>query len=252
MNNCPKCGAPLQENARFCPHCMTQFGQKQTIEKPKVTANKKKKALYIIIAVLLVLSVSGSGFGIYYRKAHSPICSFQQFEAAVPVASEKMGINDLWEEKSFIDARYLKKQKALQYTTDVYLNGASLSVFFYNKGEQVIGYITDVKPDDYSKAESLLKCVVQSTCNYYFTDIDKVFDNENVYPKSQLKVPFDPDYTDLLSRTEQYNGDIKNGADISTKYILMENDGITVAYFVTERNTSGVILYDLYVNIMRS
>ncbi len=252
MKNCPNCSAPLQENALFCPHCMTQLGEKQILEAPKVIKSKRKKVLSILLALIVVLSAFSCGTGLYYHKKHAPICTYEQFREAVPVISEKMKIDNLWEMDNFIDTHYFEEQKITQYSTDINIKNALLSVFFYNKGEQVLAYISDVNPNDFSKAETLLKCITQSVCNYYFTDIDKVFDDEKLYPKKTIEVPFDSFYTDLISRTEQYNSDIKNGTSITTKCITMSDDtNITIAYFVTERNTNGSILYDLSLNIFR-
>lgn len=31
MKKCPKCGAQIEDNARFCVYCMTDFSQKTII-----------------------------------------------------------------------------------------------------------------------------------------------------------------------------------------------------------------------------
>lgn len=48
---CPYCGAPLQENAAFCLHCMENLGDKTVIEKEK----RKKKLLPVLVCVAAVL-----------------------------------------------------------------------------------------------------------------------------------------------------------------------------------------------------
>ncbi len=252
MNTCPKCGAALQENALFCPHCMTRFEAPQAVAAPKITPHKKKRMLTVAIAVLLIIALIGGGAGTYYYKKHAPICTAEQFLEATPVASKKLGLDNLWDAGGFIDARYLSEQKITQYTTETQLDGTLLSVFFYNKGEQVLAYFADVAPADFASAESLIKCIICSACNNYYTDLDRVFSDETLYPKTVISAPFDSFYTDLISRTEQYNADIKSGAAISTKYVEMNDDDFRIAYFITERNASGYTVYDLYLNIMRA
>ncbi len=53
MKNCPKCGAKIQENARFCLYCMTSFEEK----KPVVNKESNNKRWLIIIAAVLVLVI---------------------------------------------------------------------------------------------------------------------------------------------------------------------------------------------------
>lgn len=253
MNNkCPKCNAELQENARFCPHCMTMLDEKQNIEKPKAKpSNKKRTAKIISVTLVIALLITGITGAIVYNKKHSPICSFEQFKTAVPIVSEKMGIDSLWDEEGFIDAHYFEKEKLIQYTTSTDLGEAYLSLFFYNKGEEVGAYFCDIEQKDFNNAENILKCIVQSVSNYYYTDIDDIFDNEKLYPKKSLEAPFDSYYTDLLGRTEEYNGVIANGGSISTKYLSMTGNDMLVAFYVTERNDGKNILYDLTVEIER-
>lgn len=242
---CPHCHAPLQENARFCPHCMAQLGVRQTIKTPKPTANKTKRLVCILLAVVLLLAGAGGGFAVYYRHQHAPICSYEQFQAAVPLVSERMELDSLWDTDGFIDTHFHKKEKAVQYTTDVYLNDAYLSLFFVNKGEQVCAYFCDIQPSDFDDAARIIKCIAQSAANNYITDIDAVFDDEVRYPKSTLPVPFEDSFTDMLLRTEQYNADIESGTAISTKYIQAYMEEFHFVYYVTERNTAGNLLYDL-------
>jgi len=254
MNNkCPKCNAPLQENAQFCPHCMTVLAEKKSIEKPKRKIRSKKKVLLGAFAFILVTAIVISGVFITVNtRKHTPICSFEQFKAATPLVSERLEAEELWDSKGFIDVKSFKDENIIQYTTETQLDDAFLSVFFYNKGEEVYAYICDVAPEDFDNAEKLIKCIAISVCNNYFEDIDNVFDNEKVYPKETLEAPFRKGFTDLLRRTEQYNSDIETGARISTRYIEMSDGDYLITYCITERVLNNETLYDLALEIEKA
>ncbi len=64
MKKCPKCGASIQENARFCLYCMTSFEEKTPIKTEKET----KKRWPIIIAAVLVLALILSVFMLIPKK----------------------------------------------------------------------------------------------------------------------------------------------------------------------------------------
>ncbi len=251
-NVCPKCGTVLQENASFCLYCMTPLIQKQDIQKPKAPLSSKRKIIYIIVSIVLALAIiSASVFGISTAVEHSPICTFETFQEAVPIASKKMGIDEIWNAKGLIDIAEFESEDVIQYTTDVNLNGAYLSVFFYNEGEEIYAYLCDVQEEDVGSAKEILKCVAQSACNYYFIDIDEVFDNEKLYPRKELDSPFEDYFTDFLSRTEDYNNAIKNGDEISTEYIPMTDDNNVITFYVTERNSKSQTIYDLAVTVQK-
>lgn len=252
INVCPVCSAQLESGAVFCPCCMTQLYSKKQIPKPKRKITNRKKAIVICVTTLLVISIIAGGvFGVLYHKKHSPICTIEQFKEAAPIVSEKMEIDDLWDTEGFIDAHTFVNDNVIQYTTTLNMDDEILSLFFYNEGEEVYAYITDVDDRDFDNAQNILKCVTQSVSNYYFTDIDNVFNNERLYPKSTLDRPFDTQYTDWLMRTEKYNDDIESGGVITTRYIPMKSDDITVIYAVVERKYNDKILYDMLVEIER-
>ena len=123
----------------------------------------------VIILILIMAIVTGSVFIFKNHNKHERICSFPQFQAASQIVSERMGINDLWDVTEFKDICYFETNDVIQYSTNIYLHDAFLSLFFYNKGEEVYSYICDVEPSDLSKAESLLKCITRCVCNNYFT-----------------------------------------------------------------------------------
>ncbi len=270
MNNtCPKCGASLQPQARFCPHCMTMFGEKTTLPTPHPA---KKAVLPFVIGLLVVVLLIGVAVLLLphlekpeankpapaavatttVADASSPLCSIEQFREAAPRVSEKMGIDTFWDLDSLIDTHYSSKTKFRQYAIDTYVGDALLSLFFYNEGEEIGAYFCDVTPENLNKAESLLKCVVQGACNHYFTDIDKVFDDEKRYPKKDLPDPFITLYTDMLGRTDAYTAAMSTDTAISSRYITMLTEQEKITFVVTSRNTNGEVLYDLSVGITRA
>ena len=254
---CPKCGAVLQENAGFCLYCMTQLTPKAKIDKPpKATSNKRKAAkIAICISLALIIMTASITGGVIFKR-QSPICTFARFETAAAVVSEQMGIEQLWDLNGFTDTNYFQDEDVMQYVTDVELGNAYLSVFFYNEGEEIYAYICDVEERYLSGAQDILKCIVQSTANYYYTDIDEIFENEQRYPRSELDTSFAVYFTDLLGRTEQYNESLQNGGDISTKYIVITDDELKLKYiyYLTTRNEgtdTQTTLYDLAVSVQK-
>ena len=254
MNSiCPNCGAPLQENAGFCPHCMTVLTQKQELVKPKRIIKSKKWFAIIITAVVLAAAVAVSGtFATVNKIKHAPICTVERFERAITLTSERANADSLWNAEGFIDIRTFKEENIVQYSTDTYLGDAFLSVFFYNDGEEIYSYFCDIKPEDFDKAQTLMKCILQSACNDYFSDLDKLLENEKLYPKSEFEKPFYKGFTELLSRTDQYNEDIANGAKITTRYLPITDGDFNIWYYITERETNGEKLYDLALEIEKA
>ena len=252
MNNkCPKCGAPVQEGARFCPHCMMQFYEKEEQTPTKKAFSSKKKLAVVIIACVAALAVGASGiFAFVYNKKHSPICTFETFSEAICVASTKNGIDDLWQPDSFIDTHTSESKNTVTYSAPVNLSASVTNVIFYNEGEEVYAYVCDLTEEDFESGKSIIKCITQSVCNNYFSDLDEVFDNETLYPKTVLDKPFDSFYTDLLQRTERYDADIKNGTQIQTKYIDITYEDLLIVYYIVERY-GDENLYDLAVEIAK-
>ena len=74
MKKCPKCGAELQENARFCLYCMTSLEEK---EKIKTKTDKNYWWLYIIAAILVILLILVFVFSpLLNDKPNSPLYAF--------------------------------------------------------------------------------------------------------------------------------------------------------------------------------
>ncbi len=253
MNICPKCGAPLQENAQFCPHCMTVLAEKKEVKKPEKPISNKRRAVIIITAVLLALAVAAGGiFTAIYKKKHSPVCPPEQFKAAVVKTSERADADGLWNADGFIDTHDYTEKNIVRYSTKTYLENAVISVFFYNGGEEVYAYFSDVEANNFESAELLFECVTQSVCNNYFTDLHEVFTNEAQYPKSDFPRPFYSEFTDLLGKTQQYNADLAAGAKLSTRYITATDGEFQINYFITERIKGDETLYDLALEIEKA
>lgn len=249
---CPRCGAQLQEGARFCPHCMTSFEEKQHISKPKAPISKRKKVMKALICCMLAVAVIiGGSIGIFQYKKHSPICTFSTFTQAILLTSERMGIDDLWDVNDFKDLMNYENGDTVRYGTKTHIDGINLSLFFYNKGEIISAYITDVKSDDIDNCKKMLMCIVQAVCNNYFSDLQDIFNDRTVYPFIESNSKFDTDFTDYLRLTDKYNKDIKNGAKFKSEYIdvYCEAIKINIQYAQTERQYSNEALYDLAVTI---
>lgn len=60
-HNCPYCGAPLPEDASFCPHCTQSIRNRQPV---KVPSRLWRKGLKWVLALALILAVAG---GLYAR-----------------------------------------------------------------------------------------------------------------------------------------------------------------------------------------
>lgn len=60
-HNCPYCGAPLPEDASFCPHCTQSIRNRQPV---KVPSHLWRKGLKWLLTLALILAVAG---GLYAR-----------------------------------------------------------------------------------------------------------------------------------------------------------------------------------------
>lgn len=59
MKKCPKCGAEIQEEARFCLYCMTSFEDKQPVDAPK---ERNKRWLILPAAAFVLALIAGCIF----------------------------------------------------------------------------------------------------------------------------------------------------------------------------------------------
>lgn len=252
---CPNCNAPLQEGAQFCPHCMFSLVDPTLIQKephPDEPKKRKKRWILPLVLSLVIAILIGTLCTVLYTKKHAVLCSYDQFVLAATRVSSVLELGDLWSPEEFSDVRHSRKDKTIQYVAPVALEDATLSVFFYNKGEEIHAYLSDLHSEDFDDGETLIKAIVQSVGNSFFTDIDNVFANEKVYPKKPMSEPFPTYYTDLLGRTETYEQDIKNGVMISTKTLSMFTDADTlITYYVIERLSDTGLVYDLALDYGR-
>ncbi len=76
MKNCPKCGAQIDDNARFCVYCMTSFDEKVSLD-AKQNESKVKSvviaATVIILALFFVLFFAFCGKGDNYEDTDSTL-----------------------------------------------------------------------------------------------------------------------------------------------------------------------------------
>lgn len=256
MNNkfCPKCGMSIQENAKFCPHCMTSFEEKQHIDKPKSTQMKRKRTLKAILccALAVIILICGS-IGIVNHKKHSPICTYSTFLEAIPKTSERLGLDDLWDVGEFKDVMGYNNKKTIRYTTKVNIDTVNFSLFFYNKGEEISAYISDVDSSNEEDCTKILISIVQAVCNNYFSDIGDFFTDRKTYPFRSSEKKYDTDFTDKLGLSENYENDIKSGATFKSEYITAQADkNIYIEYAKTTRVYNDKTLYDLSTTIYKA
>lgn len=254
MNNtdyrCPVCGAPLQENASFCLHCMTSFDTKTQIPKGKEPKSKKTRTVIalICVAAVLISAVSVSLF-VFSKFKSRPVCTPEAFLERVPLASEKLGVDGLWDASGFKSIRVSPDGKTYEYSTELEFEPGLLSVYFENKGEVLSAVIWDVGADRIDDAKRLLICITDSICDSYYTDIEEVFFNERQYPRIDLGKPFEEYFTDFEKRTDSYNQSIANGGIISTEFLGTVDEDYNIYLYKTERNDGEQAIYDLAVYI---
>ena len=68
MIKCPKCSKEIFEESRFCPYCMTKFGDVQDYNKIK---KRKTKIPGIIISILVVMIIAGVFVFAYFNRDKS-------------------------------------------------------------------------------------------------------------------------------------------------------------------------------------
>lgn len=266
INKCPKCGAPLHENAQFCLHCMTSLDTKQTVKKEKAPRPKAARTAAVCIAVAVLAAVVTVSVLLINQKHKKetpsetvtraveviPICTPEEFLERVPIASGRLGVDGLWNINSFKDIRINPGENSVEYSADLTFEPGILSVIFENGGEFVSAIVWDVTEENIDAAKRLLICITDSVCNNYFTDIENVLFNDKQYPSVDLGKPFEEYFTDFVNRTELYNKNINDGVQISTDFTGMIDDGenkLNIYFYQTARTEGDRTIYDLAVYV---
>ena len=260
---CPVCGAALQENACFCLHCMTSFDEKTRIPPP---AKQKRRGMWAVV-LSSVLVLLGVGIFLVFRNALSagpeqnagteqtqdetrePLNDFDMFRMAVILASERLECDAFWDVDGFVDVEYNNKTKTERCTTDIFLSGARLDLFFRNDGNVITMILSDVPEERLDDAKQLCAAVHAAVTNYY-SDIYKILTDDRTYHRIDTGEPYIKFFTDMIGKTEEYAAALEAGTQFATHYTLIddedktEDDDFTV-FFITERATEKTKLYDL-------
>lgn len=244
---CPYCGAPLQQNAAFCLHCMKSLDVKSEIKKKK---SAPKRLIAICAAVLIVCAAAVSTvFIIKNNKKATPICTSADFIKASQAASEKLGCNELWQPGELVQTHYNKKENDSVYHTASTVSDAGVSVIFRNGGEVVDIAVCDIKESDLESAYLISENAITAVIGKYTDELFALLRDKNTYPRVEYDHPFEEYFTDALKRTDRYNSLAQSG-DISTEFIQANTDGGRVLMcFFTRHTENGETLYDLYFEI---
>ena len=269
---CPVCGAAVQENALFCLHCMTSFDEKTKIPPP---AQKKRGGVWAaVLGCVLVLL----GVVIFFVLRNNPpadpaheagteqkqeqeqeqeqkqdgarvsLIDFDTFRTAVILTSERLDCDDFWDADGFLDVEYYKETNTERCTTDIFLSGARLDLFFRNGGDVITLILSDVPTDRLNEAKLLCSAVHAAVTNHY-SDIHKILTDDGTYHRFDAKDPYVDFFTDMTGRTERYAADLAAGTRFSTRYTLIDDENKTdddfTVFFETERESAGTKLYDL-------
>ena len=244
---CPVCGSPLQENARFCLHCMTSLEKKE----PAPAAPVKRKKRWLVIGASAVLAVAAAVALLLFFRSPSPVTytDYDTFYEAVQAASEKLELDALWSPEAFLDVQYDARTHTQKYTAPLELDGARLDFFMRDDGCVVTLILSDVPAARLDDAKKICAAVHGAVTNY-FSDILNVLTDDETYLRKTYGEPFVPFFADMTGRTERYEKALAEGAAISTRYIEIEGLGRTskdsfTVYFETGRDGPEGTLYDL-------
>ena len=245
-NICPYCGAPLQENATFCLHCMKSLDEKTEIKKKKSAPKKLIVttgiiAAVCIAAVCIIIAVMGS-------KA-APVCTPDEFIAAAQASAAKLECAKLWQPADLVQTHYNKKGNDSVYNAKCTLCDAGVSVIFRNGGEVVDVALCDIRESDLENAYTISESALSAAFGYYQVELADMLRDKNAYPRIDFEKPFEEYFTDALKRTERYNA-LAESDDISTEFFeAVTEDGETLLYCLTEHTENNETLYDLYFEI---
>ena len=266
---CPVCGAAVQENARFCLHCMTSFDEKNEIP---AAGRKKQSALLWVVLAVGVLFLLAALFLILLRNREAPVpqdgaaqtqatgetqasgseraplIEFETFRPAVIVTSEQLGCDDFWDVDGFLDVEYNKETHTQRYTTPLNLSGARLDLFFRNGGDVITLILSDVPEDRLDDGKQLCAAVHAAVTNHY-SDILNILTDDGTYHRFDAGTPYEEFFTDMTGRTAAYAKALADGTEISTRYTLIDDENKTdddfTVFFETKRETGDADLYDL-------
>lgn len=242
---CPYCGAPVQQNAAFCLHCMKSLDTKTEIKKKK---SAPKKLIIIIAAVLLLCSAAVCA-AVVIVKSPEPVCTPEAFLEAAGAASEKLGSEKLWQPDGLVQTNFNKKENDSVYHTESTLSAAGVSVAFKNGGEAVDIALCDIKKADLESAYKISESALSAAFGHYIDELSALLRDTAAYPRTAFDAPFEAYFTEPIKRTERYIALAESG-DIRTEYLQANTDGGRVLLcFFTEHTENGETLYDLYFEI---
>ena len=246
QNKCPYCGAPVQQQATFCLHCMRDLTSKQEIKKQKKPF-PHKKVLIIITACVLTIALGIGAFFFFYKP---PITTFLEFKWAAEQANERLGCQELWEPENLKDTINLEAngERVTKYQTKMHIDGVQAAFFLTDKKDEAYFAICDVRDDTRTDSQKLIVLAAASIMNAY-SDMDEIIHDDITYPFGGYATAYEEQFTDSFDRTAQYEADIKNGVKISTqvKHGYIDNKYL-VMYVATTRDYGDYKLYDLAFN----
>ena len=285
---CPVCGAPVQENARFCLHCMTSFDNKTPVGAPE--PRSKKRVLKWLVPALCVLlaGVAALVFFIAGNKAPeaaapqtkktaadeaaltgqtptaeqeattaeppvlpTPLNTYAEFLEAAALTQDRLGCAGLWDLNGFKQVMGNSTTEFIKYTAPVNLSGARLDLFYRNDAQVVTLILSDVAEADLDGAKLLCAAVHAAAMNYY-SDLPDMLKDEETYIRSDYDLPYEPFFAELVGRTERYEAQIASGARFTTRYLLIEDENETerfAVYYETKKEADGDVRYDLILRI---
>lgn len=182
------------------------------------------------------------------NETREPLIDFDTFRMAVILTSERLNCDALWDVDGFVDVEYNNKTKTERCTTDIFLSGARLDLFFRNGGDVVTLILSDVPEERLDDAKLLCAAVHAAVTNYY-SDILKILADDGTYHRIDTGEPYIDFFTDMTGRTEDYAAALATGTRFVTHYTLIEDENKTgddfTVFFETEREAAGTKLYDL-------
>lgn len=191
---CPKCGAQLQENARFCFYCMESFAEKETV----VIGKKSKRNKWVLWGSLLAMLMCLVAAVVFYyvqknRNKETPeptvISNFEDYQLRAVYLTGKDGLSHLWNPDGLLLTHVGKDQQGDSwdvYATDVYIDQVSMQTYFCEGGIEVVTAITGLTDQTRDDGLQLLECSVASVLNYTVTNFNDILTDPDQYPMSQV------------------------------------------------------------------